>query len=301
MADYGLLAGIGEALTSGTQAYAQSRKMKEDREQRKLQQKILTDREAREKEGFKYKKLGEEISAESKGFRIEKDPESGELRKVYDPEAYQRALRMKQAGSGFMTPLQKVQFEKTMQELKLKKRQTGEFKQNQYQAAGFAKRAEAAQRDMDKLKDFDPTSLSQYAQSSMLYPSLLQTPGFRQYQQIKDNFITAVLRKESGAAIGKDEYVKEDRKYFPQPGDDPQTLAQKERERLTAIASLKAEAGGAYEQIPTITKREVPKQKSEGLLSGPKKAYADARPKEIKKFGRTYRLNEEKGGYELVD
>jgi hypothetical protein len=62
----------------------------------------------------------------------------------------------------------------------------------------------------------------------------------KQLRQAERNFGTAVLRRESGAAISPSEFATMEKQYFPRPGDDAQTLAQKAQNRLTAINSFKA-------------------------------------------------------------
>lgn len=62
----------------------------------------------------------------------------------------------------------------------------------------------------------------------------------RQARQAERNFGTAVLRRESGAAISPSEFATMEKQYFPRPGDDEQTLAQKAQNRLTAINAFKA-------------------------------------------------------------
>lgn len=69
----------------------------------------------------------------------------------------------------------------------------------------------------------------------------------RQQAQAERNFVTAVLRQESGAAISPSEFATDAKKYFPRPGDDPQTLKQKTQARADAISGLIKEAGSAYE------------------------------------------------------
>jgi hypothetical protein len=61
--------------------------------------------------------------------------------------------------------------------------------------------------------------------------------------QAQRDFINAVLRQESGAAIGAGEFDNAAKQYFPQPGDLPATLAQKARGRALAIQGLQANAG----------------------------------------------------------
>jgi hypothetical protein len=65
----------------------------------------------------------------------------------------------------------------------------------------------------------------------------------QQVEQARRNFVSAVLRKESGAAIGVDEYKNEERKYFPQAGDSDVVIKQKQDARKMAIEALKAQAG----------------------------------------------------------
>ena len=75
------------------------------------------------------------------------------------------------------------------------------------------------------------------------------SPAQQQVNQAKTNFITAVLRKESGAAIGKDEFATEDRKYFPQLNDSPQVLQQKANARKLAIEAMQVQAGPGAKSI----------------------------------------------------
>lgn len=67
--------------------------------------------------------------------------------------------------------------------------------------------------------------------------------NIRQVAQAERNFASAVLRRESGAAISASEYATVNKQYFPQPGDDAATLAQKAQNRATAINSFLQNAG----------------------------------------------------------
>lgn len=64
------------------------------------------------------------------------------------------------------------------------------------------------------------------------------SPQQQQYAQAVDDFIHAVLRKESGAAIGADEYKGALRQYFPMPSDSPQVISQKAQNRKTTLAGI---------------------------------------------------------------
>lgn len=69
----------------------------------------------------------------------------------------------------------------------------------------------------------------------LVAPSFAQSEAGQTYTQAKRQWVEAYLRKDSGAAIGKDEYANADRAYFPQVGDKPETLKRKReaRERIT--------------------------------------------------------------------
>lgn len=66
------------------------------------------------------------------------------------------------------------------------------------------------------------------------------------FDQAKRDFVNAVLRKESGAAINQSEFDNAERQYFPQPGDTPKRLEQKRQNRETAITAISRAAGPHY-------------------------------------------------------
>lgn len=66
--------------------------------------------------------------------------------------------------------------------------------------------------------------------------------------QAKRDFINAVLRKESGAAISPSEFANAEQQYFPQPGDTPDVIEQKAANRKIAIQGISRAAGPAYQQ-----------------------------------------------------
>ena len=98
---------------------------------------------------------------------------------------------------------------------------------------------------------YDPANMRDFAASSLplaIRASALSDSG-QQYLAAKMNFITAVLRKESGAAISDTEFANEDLKYFPQPGESAAVIEQKRIARKTAIESMKAQSGGAFDYM----------------------------------------------------
>ena len=68
----------------------------------------------------------------------------------------------------------------------------------------------------------------------------------RQYLQAANNFIRANLRKESGAAIGADEWTAEFINYFPQYNDDEQTIKNKAIFRNILTQNMVAAGGKSY-------------------------------------------------------
>ncbi len=76
----------------------------------------------------------------------------------------------------------------------------------------------------------------------------------QQAQQAKMNFMTANLRKESGASISPSEFETQDKTYFPQPGDHPAVIKQKRQARDLAIQALSVQAGQGRSNIEQARK-----------------------------------------------
>lgn len=175
-----------------------------------------------------------------KGMVAVKDPETGEIR--YEPKA-------------------------------------GTYKQNQYKAGGFAVKAEDSEKTIEELespdrKDKDGNKIDAYdyggfgagiqesqGEVPLLgwkvgVPDRMKSEDFKRYNTAVDNFVSAVLRPESGASIAPHEREAERRKYFPVAGDTPQVKAEKAQKRAAAMAALRAEAGGAYNEVLAQMGRE---------------------------------------------
>ena len=125
--------------------------------------------------------------------------------------------------------------------------------QGQYTAAGYAARVKQAEDILVGLETniAGMGELSFRAQQAA--PSAkLQSGEYQSYDQAARNFINAVLRRESGAAISPAEFANARRQYLPVPGDTPQTLQQKRANRQTVLQNLQREAGRAYQEPPTL-------------------------------------------------
>lgn len=78
--------------------------------------------------------------------------------------------------------------------------------------------------------EMDPTGLARE----------LQTPEFQVAKQAGDEFLQAILRKDTGAAITEPEQYLYGRTYLPQPGDGPEVLQAKSEARKRAVAAIQS-------------------------------------------------------------
>jgi hypothetical protein len=78
------------------------------------------------------------------------------------------------------------------------------------------------------------------------------TPEQQMYHQASMDWIRAKLRKESGAAIGKQEAQEEYETYFPLPTDLPDLVAQKRAARAVATRAMRIAAGRAATAAPPV-------------------------------------------------
>jgi hypothetical protein len=131
-------------------------------------------------------------------------------------------------------------------------------------AAGFAQRMELSDQLAKEVeskvatqqlagKDVGtmyPTARTEFLGNIPLAGNYLQNIGSstqqQLYKQAQENWVRANLRKESGAVIGADEMKDEIRTYFPQPGDRPEKIAQKQLARQVTQEAMKTAAGASY-------------------------------------------------------
>ena len=116
---------------------------------------------------------------------------------------------------------------------------------DQQKNAGYAIRMKEANDNIAFLtKQFTDKSLvgQQY---QTLSPSLLQSEKMQMLENAERDFVSAILRKESGAAISASEFDSYKKLYFPQPGDKPQAIKQKEEARLNSLKGVIMSSGPA--------------------------------------------------------
>ena len=131
--------------------------------------------------------------------------------------------------------------------------------ESEQKSLGFAMRMQNAESIMDELvKGFDPSGTFGGIASAM--PNVMKGDSRKQYETAASDWITAVLRRESGAVIGADEFERDFNKYFPQPGDKPGTVQLKKQLRQQAVESILVpmgmEAPGQSKAAPRVTTRD---------------------------------------------
>lgn len=117
---------------------------------------------------------------------------------------------------------------------------------DQLKNAGFAQRVSEANITLQTIEQqiSGLSYLEYYAYQKA--PNFAKPAYIQQYEQAQRNFVNAVLRRESGAAISDAEFENARQQYFAQPGDGPEVLAQKQANRQTTYEGLVQSAGGAY-------------------------------------------------------
>ena len=133
------------------------------------------------------------------------------------------------------------------------------FTGDQKKQAGFAVRMENAVAQLEELENsgFNPVNITDMLISNFpLIPDAIErvfnSSKFKQYERAKIDFSTAQLRQETGAVINESEIDWIDRTYFPQFGDDPETLMNKRQARKDALAAMRGQAGEAYTRTKKI-------------------------------------------------
>jgi hypothetical protein len=128
----------------------------------------------------------------------------------------------------------------------------GEKTEVQAKSEKFGNKMELAEKNISDLENEGTSRMARATEGSPWLPGSaslgrhLQTNEYQKYVQARDNFITALLRDESGAAIGTDEFNRYERELFPQPGDGAAVIKQKREARRVAIEAMKKSAGPGY-------------------------------------------------------
>lgn len=115
------------------------------------------------------------------------------------------------------------------------------FREQETKDIVYATRAEGALADLEPVAN----ELANLAPRLFEYVPLgqgrqFQSPEYQRANVSAMEFLAAILRKDTGAAITQQEIDIYGQTYLPQPGDSPQVLEQKARARRRAIDALRA-------------------------------------------------------------
>jgi predicted amino acid-binding ACT domain protein len=151
----------------------------------------------------------------------------------------------------------------------------------QGKSAGYGARAAAAHEILNAVGDggkVQPGYIKRAAESVPLAGDALgtlanvtQSPQQQQVEQAQRDFVNAVLRQESGAAISQSEFDNARKQYFPQPGDSPDVVLQKKRNREQAITGF----AGSTSQVG-VKQIQTAREKTQAIFEAHKAIKAGA-------------------------
>lgn len=124
----------------------------------------------------------------------------------------------------------------------------GKFTEGQAKKNVYSTRARGAMGRLEAVGDEVLTGIADsVAQNVPLVGRYAQSEDYQVARQAADEFLMAILRDDTGAAITEPENQRYYLTYLPQPGDTPGVITAKRQARTTAAAAL--EAGMSSAQI----------------------------------------------------
>lgn len=103
----------------------------------------------------------------------------------------------------------------------------------------YATRAEGALTALEANASALTSLPDSVAQGVPIAGRYMQSPQYQQGRQAADEFLSAILRKDTGAAITSQEMSIYGNTYLPMPGDTPEVLVQKQQSRARAVEALR--------------------------------------------------------------
>ena len=136
---------------------------------------------------------------------------------------------------------------------------TAKFTEGQSKDNVYATRAEGALARLEPVADALTSRAGVVGEAASgitlgLSRGMMQTDEFQLARQAGDEFLQAILRKDTGAAITADEQSLYGKTYLPQVGDSPAVLAQKRVSRAGALEAIRA--GMNHAQIEAVARAD---------------------------------------------
>lgn len=129
--------------------------------------------------------------------------------------------------------------------------------ESQNKSLQFGVRMQSSGQNMDRLAaaGVDQPGLIKRAADTVGLGTLAnwtQSPQQQQVEQSQRDFVNAVLRRESGAAISASEFDNARKQYFPQIGDSPEVAEQKRQNRELATRGMLAEVPNQERRVASV-------------------------------------------------
>lgn len=143
-------------------------------------------------------------------------------------------------------------FDGTFEEWTMKKAQLqggGKLTEGEGKSAGFFGRMSASNDVINKFEQEGLNLGQTLAGGVPLVGNFMVSENYQQLKNAQDDFLRALLRKESGAVISDEEIATYGPVYFPQAGDGPQVLEQKRQNRERQINSMRLTSGKGASQL----------------------------------------------------
>lgn len=109
--------------------------------------------------------------------------------------------------------------------------------------AGFLERGVAANKVLEELEGQGTSLWNKTIGNVPVFGNYARSEDAQKYDQAKRDLVNAILRRESGAVISDEEFANAEQQYFPQPGDGPEVVEQKRKNREAAIKGFDIGAG----------------------------------------------------------
>lgn len=90
----------------------------------------------------------------------------------------------------------------------------------------------------------EPGLVETFASQAGVLGNFFKSDEYQSYEAAARDWIAALLRLDSGAAVPDTEFFRYFGQYFPQPGDSAQALQQKARARASAVGAIQKASGG---------------------------------------------------------
>ncbi len=181
------------------------------------------------------------LSARAQAARTAQGPQETFGNPTDERDASGRPIRVQYGDQGSRRIVEGAQPLSSSEAPKLTEQQSKDF--------NYYTRASEALKNLGEGKAL--TSYASKAGASVpVVGNALAGNAYQKQEQAGREFLAAVLRKDSGANITKDEFENYGKTFLPQPGDSAETLKQKAMARQTALRAIKLGMGPAQQLVP---------------------------------------------------